>query len=53
MADIVATDQTNTSAEFNLNVEILSAFVAIVHPFVLYPIELDSTLALPSMEALV
>lgn len=36
------------SEELSLNVETLQAFVAIAHPFVLYPIEVEHSLALPS-----
>ncbi len=41
------------SEEISLNVETLLAFVTLAHPFVLYPIELGSTLALPSDQNLV
>lgn len=36
------------SEEVSLNVETLQPFVAIAHPFVVYPIEVEHTLALPS-----
>lgn len=36
------------SEEISLNVETLLPFVTVAHPFVLYPIELGSTLALPT-----
>jgi hypothetical protein len=36
------------SEEVSLNVETLQAFVAIAHPFVLYPIAVEPSLALPS-----
>ena len=35
------------SEELSLNVETLQTFVAIAHPFVLYPIEVANTFALP------
>jgi hypothetical protein len=36
------------SEELSLNVETLQTFVAVAHPFVLYPIQLEPLLALPS-----
>lgn len=35
------------SEELSLNVETLQAFVALAHPFVLYPVQVEHTLALP------
>lgn len=36
------------SEEISLNVETLQTFVAVVHPFILYPITVEQTLALSS-----
>jgi hypothetical protein len=35
------------SEELSLNVETLQPFVAIAHPFVVYPIEVEHTVAIP------